>query len=92
MTFEVRWDKKVMDFLRKQDKSIASRIVKKVDGISKEPMQHLEPLVSIKSYKLRVGSYRVIIDVDWENKILYVLLADHRKRIYKLLNFEPIKA
>jgi mRNA-degrading endonuclease RelE of RelBE toxin-antitoxin system len=48
-------------------------------------MQYLEPLIAIKSYKLRVGDYRVIIDADWKNKILYVLLIDHRKRIYKTI-------
>ena len=85
MTFEIRWDKKVRDFLRKQDKSVSHRIVKKMDEIRNEPMQYLEPLFSIKAYKLRVGDYRVIIDVNWKNKILFILLIDHRKRIYKTI-------
>ncbi len=83
MKFKVIWDKKAREFLKKQDKQISSRVVKKVDKIRKDPIKFLEPLVSIKSYKLRVGNYRVIIDVDWEKRILFVVLIDHRKRIYK---------
>jgi mRNA interferase RelE/StbE len=85
MAFEVRWDKKAVHFLRKQDISISNRIVNKVDLIKENPAQHLEPLIAVKSYKLRVGDYRVIMDVDWKDKILFVLLIDHRKRIYKTL-------
>lgn len=83
MAFKIRWDRKARDFLRKQDKAISSRIVKKVNEIKDEPMRYLDPLISIKSYKLRAGDYRAIIDVDWKNKILLILLIDHRKRIYK---------
>ena len=85
MKFTVIWDKKAREFLRKQDKHISSRIVKKVDKIREDPIKYIEPLVSVKSYKLRVEDYRVIMDVDWEKKILFILLIDHRKRIYKRL-------
>ena len=85
MAFEIIWDTDARKFLRKLDSKIASRIVRKVDFIRDHPQDYLEPVKQTNSYKLRVGDYRVIIDIDWENEILFVLLVDHRKRIYKRL-------
>jgi len=85
MTFEIIWDTDARKFLKKLTKKIASRIVRKVDFIRDNPEDYLEPVKQTNSYKLRVGDYRVIIDIDWENEILFVLLVDHRKRIYKRL-------
>ena len=83
MIFEIRWDERVVEFLRKLDRPISRRIVQKVDGIKSDPKRYLEPLREAKGYKLRVGDYRVIIDVDWDAKIIFVLLVGHRKKIYK---------
>ncbi len=85
MAFEIIWDTDARKFLRKLDSKIASRIVRKVDFIRDHPQDYLEPVKQTNSYKLRVGDYRVIIDIDWENEISFVLLVDHRKRIYKRL-------
>lgn len=43
----------------------------------------MEPLKEIGGYKLRVGDHRVIIDIDWNAKTIFVLLVGHRKKIYK---------
>ena len=83
MTFEIRWDKRALEFLRKLDRSTSKRIVKKVDEMKLDPKRYLEPLREIGGYKLRVGDYRVIIDVDWDTKTIFVLLVGHRKKIYK---------
>ena len=85
MTFEIIWDPDVRKFLKKLNRKLASRIFRKVDFIRENPQDYLEHVKQTNSYKLRVGYYRVIIDVDWENEILFVLLVDHRKRIYKRL-------
>jgi mRNA interferase RelE/StbE len=68
--------------LRKQDPQIRDRIVRKLDQATTNPSQYLERLSSIESHKLRVGDYRVIVDVDWNRQILYVLTLGHRSEIY----------
>jgi mRNA interferase RelE/StbE len=83
MTFEIRWDKKAISFLRKLDEPISKRIAQKVDELKLGPERHLKALKEIQGYKLRVGDYRVIIDVDWGTKIIFVLLIGHRKKIYE---------
>lgn len=34
-------------------------------------------------FKLRIGDYRALIDVDTSKRVLFVRHLDHRKRIYK---------
>jgi mRNA interferase RelE/StbE len=83
MNFEIRWDEKAVEFLRKLDPPIARRIAQKVDRLKSDPEHYLEPFKEIGGYKLRVGDYRVMIDVDWNAEIIFVLLVGHRKKIYK---------
>ncbi|RJQ34793.1 type II toxin-antitoxin system RelE/ParE family toxin [Candidatus Parcubacteria bacterium] len=35
------------------------------------------------SFKLRVGDWRVIYDIDDENRTIYIMGVDHRSRVYK---------
>lgn len=74
MSYEVIWDDKARDFLRKIHKDDAQRIVKKVNGIVDDPRHYLETLVEIKSYKLRIGDFRALVDMDENEKTLSVVL------------------
>jgi len=40
-------------------------------------------LVGDSGYRLRVGDYRVILDIDEGNLIILVIKIGHRKKIYK---------
>tara|TARA_Y100000310_G_C20357716_1_gene657486 strand:+ start:632 stop:757 length:126 start_codon:yes stop_codon:yes gene_type:complete len=40
-------------------------------------------LVGDKAYRLRVGDYRVIADIDNGKLIILVLKVLHRKKVYK---------
>ena len=35
-------------------------------------------------YKLRVGDWRVIYLINWENNIIKISYIDHRSRVYKI--------
>lgn len=83
MGYGIVWDDKARDFLRKIHKDDAKRIIKKVNSIVDDPRHYLETLVEIKSYKLRVGDFRALIDLDESKKNLSVVLIGHRKDIYK---------
>ena len=37
-----------------------------------------------EDYKLRVGDYHVVADINESEKRIRVTLIDHRKRVYKL--------
>ena len=49
---------------------------------AEEPSHYLEHYEG-GGYKLRIGDYRALIDADFENKIIWVMVLDLRGRIYK---------
>ncbi len=83
MSYSIKWEPTVLKELEKLQSEISSRIVKKVDSIKGDPFHYLEHYEGEKVYKLRVGDYRMLIDVDFTNKILKIRVLDHRNRIYK---------
>lgn len=34
-------------------------------------------------YKLRIGNYRALVEIDFKNRILYILVFDKRGRVYE---------
>ncbi len=83
MTFSIDWHPKTQDFLRKIPKDIAIRISKKVRSIKEEPFHFLEHYEGENVYKLRIGNYRALIDVDFTKNVLLVVHLEHRKKVYK---------
>jgi len=81
--YSIIFEKKALDFLNKLEKGLRERIWNKLQQCKEDPFHFLEHLEEINGYKLRVGDYRLIIDVDQTNKILKVLKVGHRKNIYE---------
>jgi len=83
--YYVKWHPKARGRLRKLPKDVSSRIVKRVKEVKEDPFYYLEHYEGGDVYKLRIGDYRALIDVDFSNKILKVRVVGHRKNIYKRL-------
>ncbi len=83
MSYEVRLHPKVVKFLEGLPKNIEIRIKEKLKGLSANPFYYLEHYEGADFYKLRVGDYRALIDIDFQRKILFVRVLDKRGRIYK---------
>jgi len=83
MAFEIEWGKRAERTLSKFPKSIASRIAFKIDSIKSQPFRFLEHYEGEDIYKLRIGEYRALIDVNYTKKLLFVRIVGHRKNIYK---------
>jgi mRNA interferase RelE/StbE len=67
----------------KLDKSIQERIGSVLERVRILPEHFVEKLVGEPGYKLRVGDYRVILDIINQDLIILVLEVSHRKNIYK---------
>lgn len=84
MMWDVYLSPDIQNFLNKQDKHIAERIKKGLQKLKTEnPFHYLEHFEDRGYYKYRIGEYRALVDVDFENKILKVQVLDHRRVIYK---------
>ena len=82
LTFKVELSELASERLRKLDRAVRDRIVRKLERVSEDPRRFIERLPTLESFKLRVGDYRVIIDLDWDSQILYVLTLGHRSLTY----------
>ena len=83
MTFLIIWSKSAIRELQKIDRPIAKRIFEAVGKSKKEPYRYVIKLVNSPFYRLRVGDYRVILDIQ-ENKLrILVIKVGHRKKIYQ---------
>lgn len=86
---EVVFTKKSRKDLKSIEFKVAQRIIKKIYHYSqqKNPLEFAKKLNGnlLGEYRFRVGSYRVIFDVDIEGKIkiLLILAVKHRREIYK---------
>jgi len=85
MKFSIEISETAEKDLDSLDKNTIEIILKKLYKIAENPLHFLERLSGYTLYKLRCGDYRLIIRIDTGKSILQVVMAGHRKNIYKRL-------
>lgn len=83
MSFQIRWKPKPLKYLKKLPGDVALRIWNKVDALKQNPFRYLEHYEGGDFYEFRIGEYRILIDIDFKRKILFIEVLDKRSRIYK---------
>jgi len=83
MTWQVIWSEKSVKQLEKIDKKNAQKIYDSVLDCAEDPFKTVTRLVNSRFYRLRVGNYRVILDLQQSKMIIFVIEVDHRGKIYK---------
>jgi mRNA interferase RelE/StbE len=81
--FLIIWPDSAVEQLRKLDRSIAKRIFDAVGRLEHDPSRWVSRIVNSPYYKMRVGDYRVILDIQANQLRVLVLRVGHRKNIYK---------
>jgi mRNA interferase RelE/StbE len=81
--FEIVWSESAVRELKKLDRSVAKRIFNAVSRLQEDPYRAVGKIVNSPYYKLRVGDYRIIIDIKKGELRVLVLVVGHRKKIYK---------
>lgn len=81
--YEILFDYLAIDYLNNMPKEIRLRIYSKIISTKENPLHYFEKLTGREDFKLWVGSYRVIADIDNEAKIIKITHIGHRKNIYK---------
>jgi mRNA interferase RelE/StbE len=72
--------------LERLDKSTGRRIVQRINWLAENlDSIRLEALTGdlVGLYKLRVGDYRVIYEVLWEEETIVIHAIGHRREIYR---------
>ena len=83
--YEVIFDPEAVEFFEKSGKDLSKRVWNKIMSAKENPHHFFERLTGRTDYKLRIGDYRAIADIDDRNKKIEVTVIGHRKNIYKNL-------
>jgi len=83
--YEIIFDEQAIGFLNKLPIQLKERIFNKIISTKENPFHFFERLEGRKDYKLRVGDYRIIADINQSNKKIEITKIGHRKNIYKKL-------
>jgi mRNA interferase RelE/StbE len=85
--YKIIFDEKAIEYLEKIPKLIAKRIFRKIQNSKENPHRYFIKLTNRPEYKLRVGDYRVIADINNDKLTILIVLIDHRKKVYNKLGF-----
>ena len=83
MAYELRIDKHAGRTLAKLPNDIAARIFNKLRETKDDPFRHWERLEGRADYKLRIGDYRAIADLNESRRTIEVTKIGHRRNVYE---------
>ena len=82
--YKVIFTKSVKKDFRKIPKLEVSKILNEIEGLAKNPRSSkTKKLKGEKLYRLRVGNYRVIYDIQDNLMLIFVVKLGHRSDIYR---------
>ena len=84
-TYQIEWKKPALRELKCLDREIVPRIIDAVEALSTDPfpsgVRKLQG--SRRTYRLRVGDYRVIYELVESRLIVVIVRVRHRKDVYR---------
>ena len=81
--FAIEYSEESLFQLRNFDTPTTKRIIQKIESTRSDPHRFFVRLVGRTEYKLRIGDYRVIADIEENRRVIIVRSLGHRKNIYK---------
>ncbi len=83
--FDVDYSNQANKFLKKADKVLAGRILEKIESLKGQPFTHDTKRVegyAEKLFRVRVGDYRILYEVNYNTKKIGIVEIDKRGRAY----------
>ncbi|RLG53237.1 MAG: type II toxin-antitoxin system RelE/ParE family toxin [Thermoproteota archaeon] len=83
--YRVELSKRAFKSLERLDSEVRCRVLEKLAALREEPI----PRGAIKlrgekdAYRLRIGDYRILYKVLWEERVVLVFKVEHRRRAYR---------
>ncbi|MEK6932868.1 MAG: type II toxin-antitoxin system RelE/ParE family toxin [Nanoarchaeota archaeon] len=81
--YEIIFSQTALNQFKKLEKITQERIIKTLERIKIRPEAYVKKLVNDPGYRLRVGDYRVILDIDKNKLLILVIKIGHRRNIYE---------
>jgi len=84
-SFKIEWKGSSERDIRNIDRQYVHRIINAIESLSENPfpIQFKKLRDSESSYRIRVGDYRIIYQVDSQKKVVTIYHIRHRKDAYR---------
>jgi len=84
--YQVLFTTKAKKQFSKLEKNVQERIMNALERLRFNPERYITKLVTSKLFRLRVGDYRILLDLKKEKLLVLVVEVGHRKNIYKKID------
>ena len=82
MTYDLVFSDTFRKQFSKLEKVVQQRVISSLEKIRIRPEYFITKLVGEPYYRLRSGDYRIILDIQKDKMIIFVIEVGHRKNIY----------
>ena len=83
--FSIQWRNSTKKDIRSLPRNEVARVVEAVGQLANDPLPHGSQKLSgsERTYRIRVGDYRVIYEVFGDSRIVEIQRVRHRKDVYR---------
>ena len=81
--YEIKYSSDALKQLESLEHNIKERILIALERIRIRPQASVKRLVGDPRYSLRVGDYRIILNIQNDKLLILVIKIGHRKNVYK---------
>lgn len=86
MSYKIEFSRSALKQIKKLSSKIQSQIAQKIQELSKNPRDFgSKKLVTVGSYRVKIGDYRIIYDINDKLITILIIRIGHRKDIYESL-------
>ncbi len=85
MSYELVIERRAEKDLKKLDQTLFAEIVAKIKGLAGKPHPKSSKKIrgSQNDWRLRVGDYRVLYEIDNKTKTIKIMRVKHRREAYR---------
>lgn len=86
-SYSINFKPSVEKDLRRLPKALVARVMKRIEGLASEPFPRRAVRLSAteRLYRIRVGDYRIVYEVDVQARLVTVHYIRHRREVYRAL-------
>ncbi len=86
--YQIKWKNSAKKELKSLAKEIIPKIIKTVESLAENPYPNgIKKMVgSNNTYRIRVGEYRIIYNIESNLLIIEIIKIGHRQGVYKKIN------
>ncbi len=83
-TYEVEYVKSAQKELLRLPSNVQRRILSRLKKLTLNPrIGDVRPMVGSKSWRLRIGDYRVVYDIHDTRLVILIIRVKHRRDVYR---------